>query len=73
MRADRVSYDFANWTSSNTSSRALGNQTPKNKSKIQNPIDFKRKSISPLRNTNDRISTSPLKGPLQNAISRCVK
>jgi hypothetical protein len=35
MRSDRTSYDFGNWTNSNTSSRITGNQTPKNKQKMQ--------------------------------------
>lgn len=35
MRSDRVSYDFTNWTNSNSSSRVNANQTPKNKQQNQ--------------------------------------
>jgi len=79
MRADRVSYDFTNWANSTTGSRLGGAQTPRNKNKPYQGNDNNRKSISPLRYTtinqntvqNDRVSTSPLRKPLEQAISRC--
>lgn len=72
MKVDRTSSDFANWANSNSSSRTPGNNTPRNKQKV-NPIEPNRKSISPLRSNNDKFLASPLKVPLQQAISRCVK
>ncbi len=79
MRADRVSHDFTNWANSTTGSRLNGAQTPRNKNKPLPLNDNNRKSVSPLRYTttvqnttqNDRVSNSPLRKPLEQAISRC--
>ena len=74
MRSDRVSYDFSNWgTSANQASRVNGAQTPRNRNKNGNTNDLFRKSVSPIRQHNDRVSSSPLRVPLEQAISRCVR
>ena len=74
MRADRISCDLGNWSASNNQqSRVSGVQTPRNRNNNGKGNDLFRRSISPLRQINDRVISSPLRVPLEQAISKCVK
>jgi|688.fasta_scaffold1229376_1 hypothetical protein len=48
------------------------NQTPKGNNRPNIPIDNSRRSTTPSR-IQERVSNSPLKTPLQNAVNKAVK
>lgn len=64
----RRQYDFDE-TGQNFRTSTQFAQTPKGMGK---PIDTSRRSTTPSR-IQDRVSSSPLKVPLQNAINKAVK
>ena len=49
-----------------------GQLTPRNKHKPNIPLPNSRRSITPSR-VQERVSTSPLRGPLEKAIEKCAR
>ena len=70
MLGDRKYNDQIVFPSNASSSRLTSHHTPRHKQRPNPPLP--RKSITPSR-IQDRINSSPLRGPLENVIEKCTK